>query len=145
MKLSGCFGLFIDIPFHVSFVVLVLQIFCLCIKSIYGRKYKNREANTDYMNEKQPAEKKITCLFQFSYMYLSLSVYYEKFMVLMISFISFYRLIKNETGRAILRVISGSRAFKVVLFARLTPIPFGLQNTIFGVSFKTFFILIIII
>ncbi|CAO1390697.1 unnamed protein product [Diamesa hyperborea] len=45
-----------------------------------------------------------------------------------------HRLIKNETGRAILRVISGSRAFKVVLFARLTPIPFGLQNTIFGIS-----------
>lgn len=45
-----------------------------------------------------------------------------------------FRLIKNETGRAILRVISGPRAFKVVLFCRLTPIPFGLQNTIFGVS-----------
>lgn len=44
------------------------------------------------------------------------------------------RLIKNETGRAILRVIAGPRAFKVVLFCRLTPIPFGLQNTIFGVS-----------
>ncbi|EDS26400.1 conserved hypothetical protein [Culex quinquefasciatus] len=43
-------------------------------------------------------------------------------------------LIKNETGRAILRVISGPRAFKIVLFARLTPIPFGLQNTIFGIS-----------
>ena len=48
--------------------------------------------------------------------------------------ISIFRLIKTETGRAILRVISGPRAFKVVLFARLTPIPFGLQNTIFGVS-----------
>ncbi|KAG5679687.1 hypothetical protein PVAND_009240 [Polypedilum vanderplanki] len=46
----------------------------------------------------------------------------------------FHRLIKTETGRAILRVISGPRAFKVVLFARLTPIPFGLQNTIFGIS-----------
>lgn len=53
---------------------------------------------------------------------------------------SIYRLIKNETGRAILRVISGSRAFKVVLFARLTPIPFGLQNTIFGVSFRILFL-----
>lgn len=31
-------------------------------------------------------------------------------------------------------MISGPRAFKVVLLARLTPIPFGLQNTIFGVS-----------
>ncbi|XP_011695274.1 PREDICTED: transmembrane protein 64 [Wasmannia auropunctata] len=38
------------------------------------------------------------------------------------------------TARAILRVISGPQAFKIVLFARLTPIPFGLQNTIFAVS-----------
>ncbi|XP_065090921.1 transmembrane protein 64 [Ochlerotatus camptorhynchus] len=45
-----------------------------------------------------------------------------------------HKLIKNETGRAILRVISGPRAFKIVLFTRLTPIPFGLQNTIFGIS-----------
>uniref|UniRef100_A0A182P5V4 VTT domain-containing protein n=1 Tax=Anopheles epiroticus TaxID=199890 RepID=A0A182P5V4_9DIPT len=45
-----------------------------------------------------------------------------------------HKLIKNETGRAILRVISGPKAFKIVLFARLTPIPFGLQNTIFGIS-----------
>ncbi|TDG43388.1 hypothetical protein AWZ03_010158 [Drosophila navojoa] len=43
-------------------------------------------------------------------------------------------LIKNETGRAILRVISGPKAFRVVLFTRLTPIPFGLQNVIFGIS-----------
>uniref|UniRef100_A0A1B0FB92 VTT domain-containing protein n=1 Tax=Glossina morsitans morsitans TaxID=37546 RepID=A0A1B0FB92_GLOMM len=43
-------------------------------------------------------------------------------------------LIKNETGRAILRVISGPRAFRVVLFTRLTPIPFGIQNAIFGIS-----------
>lgn len=43
-------------------------------------------------------------------------------------------MLKNETGKAILRVIAGPRAFKVVLLARLTPIPFGLQNTIFGVS-----------
>lgn len=48
-----------------------------------------------------------------------------------------FRLIKTETGRAILRVIAGPRAFKVVLFARLTPIPFGLQNTIFGVGSST--------
>ncbi|XP_037904596.1 transmembrane protein 64 isoform X2 [Hermetia illucens] len=45
-----------------------------------------------------------------------------------------HRLIKNDTGRAILRVISGPRAFKIVLFTRLTPLPFGLQNTIFGIS-----------
>ncbi|XP_024940929.1 transmembrane protein 64 isoform X2 [Cephus cinctus] len=43
-------------------------------------------------------------------------------------------LLQSDTARAILRVISGPQAFKVVLFARLTPIPFGLQNTIFAVS-----------
>ncbi|KAK0174055.1 hypothetical protein PV328_007172 [Microctonus aethiopoides] len=43
-------------------------------------------------------------------------------------------LLRSETARAILRVISGPQAFRVVLFARLTPIPFGLQNTIFAVS-----------
>lgn len=48
----------------------------------------------------------------------------------------FCRLLKNETGRAILRVIAGPRAFKIILLARLTPIPFGLQNTIFGVSWS---------
>ncbi|KAL5292004.1 hypothetical protein ACFFRR_011029 [Megaselia abdita] len=48
--------------------------------------------------------------------------------------IPIHRLIKNEIGHAILRVISGNKAFKVVLFTRLTPIPFGIQNTIFGVS-----------
>ena len=40
----------------------------------------------------------------------------------------------NESLRAILRVIEGGRAFKVVALARLTPIPFGLQNGIFAVS-----------
>lgn len=43
-------------------------------------------------------------------------------------------LLRSETAVAILRVISGPQAFRVVLFARLTPIPFGLQNTIFAVS-----------
>ncbi|KAJ6649990.1 Transmembrane protein [Pseudolycoriella hygida] len=42
------------------------------------------------------------------------------------------KLLKNDTGKAILRVIAGPRAFKIILLARLTPIPFGLQNTIFG-------------
>lgn len=42
-------------------------------------------------------------------------------------------LLQSDTARAILKVISGPQAFKVVLFARLTPIPFGLQNTIFAV------------
>lgn len=44
------------------------------------------------------------------------------------------RFFNNENARAILMVISGPQAFKVVAFARLTPIPFGLQNTIFAVS-----------
>lgn len=51
----------------------------------------------------------------------------------------FFRLLKNDTGKAILRVIAGPRAFKIILLARLTPIPFGLQNTIFGVSRKSNF------
>lgn len=44
------------------------------------------------------------------------------------------RLLRNDTARAMLKVISGPSAFKIVFFARLTPIPFGLQNTIFAVS-----------
>ncbi|VVC95807.1 unnamed protein product [Leptidea sinapis] len=44
------------------------------------------------------------------------------------------RLLKSDTARALLKVISGPQAFKIVFFARLTPIPFGLQNTIFAVS-----------
>ncbi len=40
----------------------------------------------------------------------------------------------NESLRAILRVVEGGRGFKVVALARLTPIPFGLQNGIFAVS-----------
>ncbi|KAG8233022.1 hypothetical protein J437_LFUL013691 [Ladona fulva] len=44
------------------------------------------------------------------------------------------RIFNSEYARAMLQVISGPQAFKVVAFARLTPIPFGLQNTIFAVS-----------
>ncbi|XP_044737431.1 transmembrane protein 64 [Chrysoperla carnea] len=40
----------------------------------------------------------------------------------------------NEVARAILKILSGPQAFKVVLCTRLTPIPFGLQNTIFALS-----------
>ena len=47
-------------------------------------------------------------------------------------------LLQSDTARAILRVISGPQAFKVVLFTRLTPIPFGLQNTIFAVSINSY-------
>ncbi|GJQ75317.1 hypothetical protein Trydic_g23502 [Trypoxylus dichotomus] len=44
------------------------------------------------------------------------------------------KLIENETATAILRVISGPLSFKIILMARLTPIPFGFQNTIFALS-----------
>lgn len=44
------------------------------------------------------------------------------------------RFCNSDKMNAILMVISGPRAFKVAVFARLTPIPFGLQNTIFAVS-----------
>ncbi|CAD7005394.1 transmembrane protein 64 [Ceratitis capitata] len=49
-------------------------------------------------------------------------------------YIPVHRVISNETARAILRVISGPKAFRVVLFTRLTPIPFGVQNLIFAIS-----------
>lgn len=47
---------------------------------------------------------------------------------------SLHHFIKNDTTRALLKVISGPQAFKIVLLARLTPIPFGLQNTVFALS-----------
>lgn len=43
-------------------------------------------------------------------------------------------LITSETATALFRVISGPSCFRIVLCTRLTPIPFGLQNTIFAVS-----------
>lgn len=43
------------------------------------------------------------------------------------------RLLNSHSLRAFVNVISGPQAFKVVAFARLTPIPFGLQNAIFAV------------
>lgn len=39
----------------------------------------------------------------------------------------------NDQLRAILRVVESDRGFKVVALARLTPIPFGLQNGLFAV------------
>lgn len=44
------------------------------------------------------------------------------------------KLNESENAQAVLRVISGPQAFKIVMFCRLSPIPFGLQNTIFAVS-----------
>lgn len=39
-----------------------------------------------------------------------------------------------DIAKAIASVISGPLSFKIVLCTRVTPIPFGLQNTIFAVS-----------
>ncbi|CAH0548638.1 unnamed protein product [Brassicogethes aeneus] len=47
---------------------------------------------------------------------------------------SIYRYTNNETAQAIMRVINGPLCFKIVFCSRLTPIPFGLQNTIFALS-----------
>jgi len=41
---------------------------------------------------------------------------------------------KTDYIRALYSVISGPQAFKVVVLARLTPVPFGLQNAIFSAS-----------
>lgn len=45
-----------------------------------------------------------------------------------------YKYTKNDMAQAIMKVISGPLCFKIVFCSRLTPIPFGLQNTIFAVS-----------
>ncbi|XP_063927043.1 transmembrane protein 64 [Zophobas morio] len=47
---------------------------------------------------------------------------------------SVYRYTQNETAQAIMRLISGPLCFKIVFCSRLTPIPFGFQNTIFALS-----------
>ncbi|RZC33439.1 SNARE assoc domain containing protein [Asbolus verrucosus] len=47
---------------------------------------------------------------------------------------SIFKYTQNETAQAIMRVISGPLCFKIVFCSRLTPIPFGLQNTIFALS-----------
>ena len=49
------------------------------------------------------------------------------------------KLIDNDTATAIMRVITGPLCFKIVFCSRLTPIPFGLQNTIFAVSYMNIF------
>lgn len=40
----------------------------------------------------------------------------------------------NDSMRAILRVVDSEHGFQVVVLARLTPIPFGLQNALFAMS-----------
>ncbi|KAJ8936840.1 hypothetical protein NQ314_012156 [Rhamnusium bicolor] len=47
---------------------------------------------------------------------------------------SMYKYTQNDMAQAIMRVISGPLCFKIVFCSRLTPIPFGLQNTIFALS-----------
>ncbi|CAH1102234.1 unnamed protein product [Psylliodes chrysocephalus] len=47
---------------------------------------------------------------------------------------SIFKYTQNDMAKAILRVISGPLCFKIVFCSRLTPIPFGLQNTIFALS-----------
>nr|XP_045602306.1 transmembrane protein 64-like isoform X2 [Procambarus clarkii] len=44
------------------------------------------------------------------------------------------RVVTSRLLRALLAVLGGPQAFKVVLVTRLTPIPFGLQNAVFAVS-----------
>jgi len=41
---------------------------------------------------------------------------------------------QTEYVRGLHSVIAGQQAFKLVVLARLTPIPFGLQNAVFSVS-----------
>lgn len=43
-------------------------------------------------------------------------------------------LTQTEFIRSLHTVISGPQAFKIVVLARLTPVPFGLQNAVFSVS-----------
>ena len=45
--------------------------------------------------------------------------------------------LQSEHLKAIIRVVESRRGFKVVVLTRLTPIPFGLQNGLFAVSFLT--------
>lgn len=42
--------------------------------------------------------------------------------------------LESESFKAVVRVVEGSRGFKVIALTRLTPIPFGLQNGLFAVS-----------
>lgn len=42
--------------------------------------------------------------------------------------------LSNDTVRSIMTVVDSDMGFKVVIWSRLTPIPFGLQNALFAVS-----------
>ena len=43
--------------------------------------------------------------------------------------------LESDSLKAIIRVVEGRRGFKVISLSRLTPIPFGLQNGLFSVSY----------
>lgn len=45
----------------------------------------------------------------------------------------------SEQLAAVIRVVEGGSGLKVVALARLTPIPFGLQNAVFSVSMEAWF------
>lgn len=47
----------------------------------------------------------------------------------------------SEQLSAVIRVVEGGSGLKVVALARLTPIPFGLQNAVFSVSMDAYFCL----
>ena len=44
-------------------------------------------------------------------------------------------MVTSNALQAVLRVVEGPHGFKVILLTRFTPIPFGLQNVLFAVSF----------
>ena len=44
-------------------------------------------------------------------------------------------MVTSNALQAVLRVVEGPNGFKVILLTRFTPIPFGLQNVLFAVSF----------
>ncbi|MPC42901.1 Transmembrane protein 64 [Portunus trituberculatus] len=55
-------------------------------------------------------------------------------MVVVVKDIVHRRVVTSRLLRALLSVLGGAQAFKVIAITRLTPIPFGLQNAVFAVS-----------
>ena len=45
--------------------------------------------------------------------------------------------VTSNALQAVLRVVEGPHGFKVICLTRFTPIPFGLQNVLFAVSYKS--------
>lgn len=62
------------------------------------------------------------------------SVFFS-FIIIKLSNIAIFRNVSNfHPFEQLLDLLAGSKAFRVVLFSRLTPIPFGIQNCIFALS-----------